>query len=134
MKNINIVKIMIPKVYTAYLNYNDTIQTGLEVFAECGYTALPVVKDNGEYAGCVTEGDFLRYILSAGSFDAKIKTIIRGGFIKALKILTDEKQVLEALLDQNFVPIVDDRNCLCGIITRRSFMKYITEKYNIPSE
>ena len=40
----------------------------------------------------------------------------------------DRERVLEALLKQNFVPIVDSRNVLCGIVTRRSAMKYLFEE------
>ena len=37
----------------------------------------------------------------------------------------------QALLRQNFIPIVDDRNCFCGIVTRRSFMAFLVERTDL---
>ena len=37
----NIAKLMIPKLYTAFLHENDTIRQGLECFTHHGYTAIP---------------------------------------------------------------------------------------------
>ena len=41
----NIAKLMIPKVYTAFLHENDTIRQGLECFTIHGYTAIPVLNE-----------------------------------------------------------------------------------------
>ena len=59
----NIAKIMIPKVSTAFLSENNTVRQGLEKFTRYGYTAVPVLDENGIYVGTVTEGDFLRHIM-----------------------------------------------------------------------
>ena len=41
-------------------------------------------------------------------------------FCPPLGIRATRIKVAQALLRQNFIPIVDDRNCFCGIVTRRS--------------
>ena len=56
----NIAKIMIPKISTVFLHEKDTIRQGLERFMVHGYTAVPVLNDQEQYIGSVTEGDFLR--------------------------------------------------------------------------
>ena len=46
---------------------------------------------------------------------------------QALPIDADGAEVVAATLDQNFVPIVDGRGTLCGILTRKSVIKYLSE-------
>jgi CBS-domain-containing membrane protein len=129
----NIAKLMIPKVYTAFLHENDTIRQGLECFTIHGYTAIPVLNEREQYIGSVTEGDFLRHVLATGTTELKaqeqyrIKSIVRRDFCPALPIDADGADVVAATLDQNFVPIVDGRGTLCGILTRKSVIKYLSE-------
>ena len=129
----NIAKLMIPKLYTAFLHENDTIRQGLECFTHHGYTAIPVLNEHEQYIGSITEGDFLRHVLATGTTDLKaqeqyrIKSIVRRDFCPALPIDADGAEVVAATLDQNFVPIVDGRGTLCGILTRKSVIKYLSE-------
>lgn len=51
----NIAKIMIPKISTVFLYEKDTIRQGLERFMVHGYTAVPVLNDQEQYIGSVTE-------------------------------------------------------------------------------
>ena len=51
--------------------------------------------------------------------------IFRPDFCPALDIQASETDVIDAVLQQNFVPIVDDRGCLCGIVTRRYVILYL---------
>ena len=129
----NIAKIMIPKVSTALLHENDTVRQGLERFRRHGYTAVPVLNEKDQYVGSVTEGDFLRHLLASGSLDPKlqersrIKDIVRKDFCPALTIDAEDSQAVSAVLNQNYVPIVDGRNTLCGILTRRGVICYLDE-------
>lgn len=130
----NIAKIMIPKFNTACLQESSTVRQGLELMKSRGYTAIPVLDKEGHYRGSVTEGDFLRHILSIGSTNIKdhefyrVGEIYRSDFCPALDLHASEDAVIDAVLRQNYVPIVDDRGCLCGIVTRRSVIAYLAEK------
>lgn len=130
----NIAKIMIPKSLTVFLHDADTVRQGLETMSRHGYTALPVLDGNGGYIGSVNEGDFLRCVLAAGSTDSRalenhrIGEILRRDFCPALPIDAEESAVVDAVLQQNFVPIVDARNMLCGIVTRHRLICYLTDR------
>ena len=130
----NIAKIMIPKVVTVFLNENQTVRQGLEIITRYGYTAVPVLDANQHYIGCINEGDFLRHILTLGTTDKKelentrVGELVRRDFCPALNIDADEKDVIASILNQNFVPIVDGRNTLCGILTRRGVIAHLAEK------
>lgn len=130
----NIAKLMIPKVSTAFLHENDTVRQGLERFTIHGYTAIPVLNEREQYIGSVTEGDFLRHLLTTGSTDLKaqeqyrISGIVRRDFCPALPIDAASEEVVSATLNQNFVPIVDGRGTLCGILTRKRVIEYLAQK------
>ena len=130
----NIAKIMIPKISAAYLLENNTVRQGLEKFSRYGYTAVPVLDENGVYAGTVTEGDFLRHIMKIKSVEMKdhesylIKDIIRKDFCPSLLIAAEQKDVIVAVSNQNFVPIVDGRGVFCGIITRKGVIESLADE------
>lgn len=94
----NIAKLMIPKLYTAFLHENDTIRQGLECFTHHGYTAIPVLNEHEQYIGSITEGDFLRHVLATGTTDLKaqeryrIKGLVRRDFCPALPIDADGRR------------------------------------------
>lgn len=114
-------------------NYEHTIRQGLERFMVHGYTAVPVLNDQEQYIGSVTEGDFLRHLLACQTTDLKVQegyrlgSIVRRDFCPALQIDADSEQVVTAMLNQNFVPIVDGRNALCGILTRKRLIEFLAQ-------
>lgn len=130
----NIAKIMIPKISAAYLLEKNTVRQGLEKFTRYGYTAVPVLDENGIYVGTVTEGDFLRHIMKLGTTEMRehenylIKDIIRKDFCPSLLIAAEQKDVISAVMNQNFVPIVDGRGVFCGIITRKGVIGSLAEQ------
>ena len=136
----NIAKIMIPKVCTVFLNEKQTVRQGLEILTRNGYTAIPVLDADQHYIGCINEGDFLRHMISLHTTDRKelekhrIGDLVRRDFCPALNINADETEVIEAILNQNFVPIIDGRNTLCGILTRRGVIAYLAEQKSLRCE
>ena len=137
----NLAKIMIPKALTVFLNEKQTVRQGWEIMTRNGYTAIPVLDAEQHYIGTVSEGDFLRHILDAGSLDKtemenhRVRELVRRDFCPPISIDADESEVVSAALNQNFVPIVDSRNTLCGILTRRGVIAHLAEKQGIkPNE
>ena len=118
----------------AYLNKTGSIRQGLEKMRVHGYTAIPVIDDNGEYIGTVSEGDFLRHILEHGNegLDAinnyNIIDIVNEERNRPAKSTVTMDELLLMVMDQNFVPITDDRNVFIGIVTRRDVIKYFYDK------
>ena len=129
----NIAKIMIPKVCTVFLNEKQTVRQGVEILTRNGYTAIPVLDADQHYIGCINEGDFLRHMLSINTTDKKelektrVGDLVRRDFCPALNINAEDEEVIASILNQNFVPIVDGRNALCGILTRRGVIAYLAD-------
>ena len=133
----NIAKIMIPRACTVFLNEKQTVRQGWEVMTRNGYTAIPVLDAEQHYVGTVSEGDFLRHVLDTGSLDKlemenhRVRELVRRDFCPPISMDAEEGEVVRAALNQNFVPIVDSRNTLCGILTRRGVIAHLAEKQGI---
>ena len=99
----NIFSILIPKHTLTYLNANDPLDQAVAFLLGATYTAIPVVDDQGRYVGIASEGDFLRAVLNT----------------------VEKDEIMERILDRNFLCVVDDRDCFIGIITRKSIILYL---------
>lgn len=119
----NIFGILVPKQMLTYLNSNDPLDKAVEFLIESGYSAVPVIDDNGIYLGIVSEGDFLRKVMEYGKENlAKfiVSDIVKQDEDGAVLNTVTRQEVYEKILDRNFLSVVDDRRCFIGIITRKS--------------
>lgn len=131
----NILYLLHPKNTVDFLYDDETMRSGLIKLKKCGYTALPVIDREGMYVGTVSEGDFLRIMLDEHLYsddareDYTISDLIRKGWNPPLKVTAPVEELLLQVMEQNFLPIVDDRGCFAGIVTRRDIIKYFYDKY-----
>ena len=44
-------------------------------------------------------------------------------------VTTSPKELVAMAVEQNFVPVVDDRDAFIGIVTRQKIMEYCMEQY-----
>lgn len=129
----NIIFLITVKSSVAYINSRSTLRQALERMRHHGYTALPVVMDDGTYIGTVSEGDFLWHTLEEKRNTMReqenylVSDIIRPGWNPAVRISTTLEELLLRVMNQNFVPVVDDREKFVGIITRKSVISYYHE-------
>ena len=136
----NIPSLLIPKANVEYLRTKDSIEFALDIFRRNSYSAVPVINSDGIYRGTITEGDFLYYIMDNPDADlkkVKVRNILREDFYEAVKITASIDKLLIKCLDQNFVPVTDDRDVFVGIVTRKVIFKNIYEeqlKINYGSE
>ena len=132
-QTINIAQIMLPKVSTVHICENATVRQGMEVFQRYGYTGIPVVSEDGKYLGSITEGDFWRHMCRIGTTDKlaqenyRIRDVFRPDFCEPLSIEADAKSVVDIALKQNFIPIIDGRGYLSGMVTRQILIKYLAK-------
>ena len=129
----NVAFFLIPKSQVTYLTEGSSFRQGMEKLHRHGYTALPVISREGRYLGSISEGDFLWNLMSMGSLDpydledAKIDQIISDR-TPPVRVTTTTAELWDRMLDQNFVPVVDDRDMFMGIVTRRSVMAYLMNR------
>ena len=126
----NILSLLKPKALLDIAYTDQSVRQVLERLKNHGYTAIPVINKKGEYVTTVTEGDILRYMLSRDILDLKeleripITEIDIKGKNKPVYITSGLDELILLSMEQNFVPVIDDRNVLSGIITRRDILQY----------
>lgn len=130
----NVIMLLKPKETVKYIYEDNTLRQGLEKMRAHSYTAIPVITQDGKYVGTVSEGDFLYYILDHDSQGMKeqekyyVRDILRKDFNPAVKINVEMDELLKRAMNQNFIPVTDDRGTFIGIVTRQDILKYFTEK------
>ncbi len=130
----NLFYLLKPKATVVYLDKNATLRSGLSAMRQHGYTAVPVIDESGEYIGTVSEGDFLWHVLESprlsGSFwdQCHVIDIVNEERNRPVKSDVGMEELLLRVMDQNFVPVVDDRSTFIGIITRKAIIQYFYEK------
>lgn len=109
---------------------NLSVADALRLMKAHGYTAVPVTDNQGRYKGSVSEGDFLWFILEHGSdpevlSETLVGELIRPDFMPAELTTISFEELQAASLHQNYVPIIDDRGCFIGIVTRQSIIHWL---------
>lgn len=126
----NLLFFLTPKAMCAFLYDDYTMRQALEKMETAGYAALPILNKRGEYRGTLTEGDLLWGIKNMCYMDIRqaeahrIMEISRRRDNVPVKVTTTMEELVERAADQNFVPVVDDKNAFIGIITRSSIIRY----------
>jgi len=130
----NILFFLTPKAMCAYLYDDYTVRQALEKMESAGYTALPILNRRGEYRGTISEGDVLWAMKNLCDMDMKkaeshrIMEISRRKDNVPVRVTTSMHDLVERAVNQNFVPVVDDKDTFIGLITRKALVSYCMEK------
>ena len=119
-----------PKSSCAFLEDDSTLRQALTKMEMSGFAALPILNKKGEYCGTLTEGDMLWAVKNLCGMDLRqtenhrIMEITHHRDNVPVHVTTPMQGLIERASEQNFVPVIDDKNTFIGIITRRSIMRY----------
>lgn len=125
----NILFFLKPKATVSYLFSDFTVRQALEKMERVRYSIIPIIDREGFYIGTISEGDFLWNIKAQEDFsvkkaeEMKIADIKVNRSYKAININQDVEDLISLALDQNFVPVVDDRGFFIGIVTRKDIIE-----------
>lgn len=130
----NILFFLTPKAMCAHLHSDYTVRQALEKMETAGYAALPILNKRGEYCGTLTEGDVLWALRNLCKMDLRQAETVRIMEYEhrrdniPVKVTTSMYELIDRAGEQNFIPVVDDKNTFIGIVTRRAIMKYCQER------
>ena len=123
--------LLTPKNQTFYLSKDSTIRQALEKMDIRKFTVIPLIDEDGKYISTISEGDILRYIKNNSNFNIKEAENIKVSEIesyrpyKALNSNADVQDVIEMSLNQNFIPMIDDRGMYIGIVKRKDVIAHL---------
>ena len=129
----NIAGLLLPKSIVAYLYDDFTLRQALEKMRYHGYTHLPVITRDNRYYGTISEGDLLWYFMDAGTIDlakcqeTRIRDALTLKHYPPVPIDMNIPEVVDLLVSYNFLPVVDDRDSLVGIVTRNKILKKLSD-------
>ncbi|MDE7331024.1 MAG: CBS domain-containing protein [Lachnospiraceae bacterium] len=131
----NILFFLTPKSEVAYVYDTDTLRQAIEKMENHRHAAIPVIsRKEGRYIGTLTEGDLLWYIKEHGDLsvhraeDVSIMEVPRNCDNEPVDVDVDMENLLNKAMNQNFVPVIDDRDRFIGIITRKALIQYLCRK------
>lgn len=129
----NVLFFLTPKNKVECLLDTFTIRQALEKMEHHRYSSIPVIDKDGHYIETLSTSDFLWFIKSQ-SLNLEQCEKISIKFIKpfrsntSIRIDKDVNDLIDLIVNQNFVPVVDDKGIFIGIITRKSVMDYLVTK------
>ena len=130
----NISFFLLPKSEVVYVHNEETVGQALNKLYMRRFQTVPVVDKDGKYVGTISAGDFLWNLVEKYNTKMDIMAMVRVEALtkrfnyKSVWIDADIAELDRHILDQNFVPVVDDRNVFIGIITRREIIKALLEE------
>ena len=131
----NILFFKTTKSEAAYVYDSDTLRQALEKMEHHRYSAVPIIgREDGAYVGTLTEGDLLWYIKEQGDLslreaeDIPIMSIARKRDNEPVDVDVNMEDLLNKAMNQNFVPVIDDRDRFIGLITRKDLIQYLCRK------
>ena len=128
----NILFFLTPKSDVAYIYEDETLRQTVEKMEHRKFSCIPILNKEGQYTGTISEGDLLWGIklLNINSTDLKemenvsIMAIPRRATYNPVHADADMEDLLDRAINQNYVPVVDDKGSFIGIITRKEIIKY----------
>lgn len=128
----NILFFLTPKSDVAYIFEDETLRRTVEKMEHRKFSCIPILNKEGKYTGTISEGDLLWGIkrLNINITDLKqmedvsIMAIPRRATYKPVHADADMEDLLDRAINQNYVPVIDDKGSFIGIITRKEIIKY----------
>ncbi|MDF2721948.1 MAG: hypothetical protein K0Q59_1623 [Paenibacillus sp.] len=126
----NIAFFLVPKREVIFLTVNSTLRQSLERMEFHRYTAVPVLSEEGDYVGTITEGDLLWHFKNTPgvTFDNAHKSLLGSVPMRMqnepVHIDANMNDLISKAKAQNFVPVIDDRQHFIGIVRRSDIIEY----------
>lgn len=127
----NILFFLKPKSEIAFLYDDFSVRQALEKMEFHRYTSVPIINRRGRYVGTITEGDLLWFIKNKSKLnllaveDVNIMQVQRKFDYNAISVNANMEGLINNVVDQNFVPMIDDDKTFIGIVTRKEIINYL---------
>lgn len=131
----NVLFCLTPKSEVAHLHDDWTLRQAIEKLERSGYTAVPLIDRKGHYIGTVSEGDILRTLKKRYDMNMKaaesisVLTVERRMNLQPVSVNATMEDLAQTAMNQNFVPVIDDKKIFIGIVTRKDIIRFCYEGY-----
>ncbi|SEB43232.1 CBS domain-containing protein [Paenibacillus sp. GP183] len=135
----NIAFFLLPKKDVITTTLQATLRQILERMEFHRYTAVPILTEQGQYVGTVTEGDLLWFLKNNEhiGFENAHRHLLNEVPLRIVNKPVHIHAEMDDLIDlakvQNFVPVVDDSDKFIGIVRRSDIIEYCSKQMFKPS-
>lgn len=129
----NILFFLTPKSEVEFVYEDFTLRQTIEKIEYHRFSEVLVINREGRYTGTITEGDLLWYVKDNWDLsireaeNVRIMNIKRKRKTAPVSVNAKMEDLMEKVMNQNFVPVVDDKNIFIGIVKRRDIIHYCYE-------
>lgn len=118
------------KVVTIYSDI--TIKEALDILLKSNLSCIPVLeRDSKRYLYSISAYGLLKKVSEAKQLSAvNDEPVSKVGVERLLvpcSIDTDARALVDLVVNQNFVPIVDEKGVFQGIVTRKAVINYLAD-------
>ena len=129
---------MIPADNVANVIDQHTLSTGLLILTQSNYTMIPVLSAESKLMGVISMSMIIKAVMTVDAIEMerldelKVRDVMLCQPVR-VHANCNLAEVLNYLIDQNFVCVVDGDNRFLGIITRKNVMQRLTHLLHLTS-
>ncbi len=134
----NMLDFMIPADNVANVIDQHTLSTGLLILTQSNYTMIPVLSAESKLMGVISMSMIIKAVMTVDAIEMerldelKVRDVMLCQPVR-VQANCNLAEVLNYLIDQNFVCVVDGDNRFLGIITRKNLMQRLTHLLHLTS-
>jgi CBS domain-containing protein len=120
-----------PKSEVLWVPAAASLDEALQLMNGARFSAVPLLHLDGRYAEVLTTTDVLWQLVGAEEHwrrvlpRTSVLRVARRNSYRAVHVDAEIETLIERAVEQNFVPVVDDRDVFIGIVTRRKILDYL---------
>ena len=105
MEKTNVLFLLTPKTQLACLKDSMNVRQALEKMRAHGFTAIPLISEEGEYLGTISEGDLLWHIVNGEKIsmedleETKITSLLRKNRFPAVKVDAEIGELVNLIIN-----------------------------------
>ncbi|HTA88825.1 MAG TPA: CBS domain-containing protein [Polyangiaceae bacterium] len=136
----NVAFFLTPKSEVVWVNASGTVAQALERMKPNGFGSVPILDDDGGYAGTLSTGDLMWHLIEAGgacqetACSTPLLHVRRRLDDSAVHIDAELGQLIARVETQGFVSVVDDRGAFIGIVRRRPIIEHLARLAGIAAQ
>ena len=129
---------MIPADNVANVIDQHTLSTGLLILTQSNYTMIPVLSAESKLMGVISMSMIIKAVMTVDAIEMerldelKVRDVMLCQPVR-VQANCNLAEVLNYLIDQNFLCVVDGDNRFLGIITRKNLMQRLTHLLHLTS-
>ena len=130
--------VMIPADNVANVIDQHTLSTGLLILTQSNYTMIPVLSAESKLMGVISMSMIIKAVMTVDAIEMerldelKVRDVMLSQPVR-VQSNCHLADVLNYLIDQNFVCVVDEDNRFLGIIARKNVLQRLTHLLHLTS-